>query len=185
MINYIRFRLSQEPRSERINRLNRIHDRLVCEATEEREHRPSVIRNRLTDETSERRQHRLDVINKRIGTKLPSQRTQRLAAKFKIDNSIFQNKLLMLYLCARAHLRKFRVVKERNRVQEPHHADIHSPSRENIIQSLLIGSAAALFLRGPGASANRGLRLLASGSAALEMRAPTTLYTVRVMKSSV
>ncbi|GBP52103.1 hypothetical protein EVAR_42006_1 [Eumeta japonica] len=58
--------------SERINRLNRIHDRLVCEATEEREHRPSVIRNRLTDETSERRQHRLDVINKRIGTELPS-----------------------------------------------------------------------------------------------------------------
>ncbi|GBP32598.1 hypothetical protein EVAR_25957_1 [Eumeta japonica] len=39
MRNYIPSRLSQEPQSERISRLNRIHERLVCESTEEREHR--------------------------------------------------------------------------------------------------------------------------------------------------
>ncbi|GBP86225.1 hypothetical protein EVAR_54841_1 [Eumeta japonica] len=78
MRNYIRFRLSQESQSERISRLNRIHERLVCESTEEREHRLDVIRNRLPNETPE---HRFYVINERNRTEIPFQRTQRLAAE--------------------------------------------------------------------------------------------------------
>ncbi|GBP05387.1 hypothetical protein EVAR_76802_1 [Eumeta japonica] len=73
-------RLSQVSQSERISRLNRIHERLVWESTGGREHRLNVIRNLLTNETLEQRQHRLDVVNARIRTELPSQRTPRPAA---------------------------------------------------------------------------------------------------------